>query len=91
MRRMITLAGAAALFSAAALMAGPSQAMTFGARAGVRGAAEGLNVIDKTACWRYGWHGWGWYPCGYYYARPYPYRYGYGYGWRRNYYGRHHW
>jgi len=91
MRKMITLAGVAALFSAAALMAGPSQAMTFGAQTGVRGAAEGLNVIDKTACWRYGWHGWGWYPCGYYYARSYPYRYGYGYGWRRNYYGRHHW
>ena len=78
MRRLSTLAVAAAAISAAALMSTPSQAMTMGAPAGVRDAAEGLNLVDKTACWRYGWHGWGWYPCGYAYVRPYPYRY---HGW----------
>ena len=63
MRKRITLAAAAALFSAAALMSGPAQAMPFGAPSGVLGAAEAINPIEKTACWRYGWHGWGWYPC----------------------------
>ena len=78
MRKKITVAAAAALFSAAALMSGPTQAMPFGSPSGVLGAAEAINPIDKTACWRYGWHGYGWYPCGY--VRP---RYGfYGGGWR---------
>ena len=83
MRRMTTLAAAAALISAVALTATPSQAITLGAPAGVRDAAEGLNLIDKTACWRYGWHGWGWYPCGYVVARPYRY-----YGWRHRHWRR---
>src|SRR5712671_6803486 len=69
MRKRITLAAAAALFSAAALMSGPTQAMPFGSPSGVLGAAEALNPIEKTACWRYGWRGHGW-------------RRGYGYGWR---------
>jgi hypothetical protein len=78
MRKMIMLAAAAALFSAAALVSGPAQAVPFGAPSGVLGAAEAINPIDKTACWRYGWNGWGWYPCGYV-VRP-----GWGYGgWRR--------
>jgi hypothetical protein len=51
-------------------------------------AARSINPIEKTACWRLGWHGCGLYPCGYYYGGyPYDgyYRYGYpyyGYGWR---------
>jgi hypothetical protein len=77
MRKMITLAAAATL-SAAALMSGPTQAMPFGSPSGVLGAAEAINPIDKTACWRYGGHGYGWYPCAYV-VRP-----GWGYGgWRR--------
>lgn len=34
-----------------------------------------------AACWRYGGHGWGWYPC---YAGPPPYwhYYHFGYRWR---------
>jgi len=87
MRKRITLAAAAALFSAAALMSGPAQAMPFGSPSGVLGAAEAVNPIEKTACWRYGWHGWGWYPCGYVVRPGYGYygggwRRGYGYGWR---------
>jgi hypothetical protein len=51
-------------------------------------AAQSINPIEKTACWRLGWHGWALSPCGYYYG-GYPYYgyYGYsypysGYGWR---------
>ena len=57
MRKLTTLAAAAALLSTAMLASAPSQAMTFGAPSGVRGAAETLTVIDQTACWRRGWHG----------------------------------
>ena len=51
-------------------------------------AAQSINPIEETACWRLGWHSWGLSPCGYYYG-GYPYDgydgYGhpyYGYGWR---------
>jgi hypothetical protein len=51
-------------------------------------AGQSINPIEKTACRRSGWRGWGLYPCGYYYG-VYPYyhghgpangSYGYGYG-----------
>jgi len=48
-------------------------------------AAQSINPIEKTACWRLGWHGWGLSPCGYYYYGGYPY-YGY-YGYGYPYYG----
>jgi hypothetical protein len=82
-----------ALSTAAALIAGP---LVFGsnrveAMVGappLGQAAQSINPIEKTACWRLGWRGWGLYPCGYYYGGygGYPY-YGYGYpyygyGWR---------
>jgi hypothetical protein len=79
MRKMITLA-AAAMLSAAALMSGPAHAVPFGAPSGVLGAAEAISPIDKAACWRYGWHGWGWYPCGYVVRPGWGWR---GYGWHR--------
>jgi len=48
--------------------------------AGARSAAAAVDVVDKTACWRWGWHGWGWYPC---LGGP---------GWRRDHWHRwHHW
>ena len=88
MRKMITLAvTAAAIVSAASLLSSPASAMTFGTPAGVRGAAEQINPIDNVACWRYGWRGWGWYPCGY--GRVYGWRGGW--GWRRGWGWRHHW
>jgi len=86
--RNVTSLAAAAAFSAAMLLSAPSQAMTPGAASGVKGAAATLDPVEKTACWRYGWHGLGWYPC-YYgyggYGGYYPYYggYGYGYGYRR--------
>jgi len=86
MRKLTSLAAVAALFSAAMLLSAPSQAMTPGTAAGVKGAAATLDPVEKTACWRYGWHGWGWYPC--YYGGYSPYRYGYyGYGRPYGYYG----
>ncbi len=85
MRRLSMLAAATALFAAVALMSSPSQAATLGAPAAVNGAAATLNPIEKAACWRYGWHGWGWYPCVY---RVYPYRY---WGWRHPYWGYRRW
>jgi hypothetical protein len=97
MRKLTSLAAAAALISAAVLLSAPSQAMTLGTPSGVAGAAATLDPVEKTACWRYGWHGWSWYPCfngayPYYGGYPYRYRYwgygygprwGYGYGYRR--------
>ena len=77
MRNLTTLA--AALLAAATLTATPSRALPLGADA-VRTAAVTLDPVDQVgASWRYGWHGWGWYPCYYYYGGgsvPYP-------GWRR--------
>jgi hypothetical protein len=71
--RNLTLA--AALLAVAALAAAPAQALPLGVDA-VRGAAATLDPVDQVrACWRFGWHGWGWYPCYYYYggaAGPYP-------------------
>jgi hypothetical protein len=87
MRKMMTRAAvAAAVFSAAALLAGPTNAMTLGTPSGVVDAAKTINPVDSVACWRYGWRGWGWYPCGW--VRPYPYYGAYGgWGWRRPYWG----
>ena len=83
MRKLTSLAAVAALFAAAMLLSAPSQAMTPGTASSVRGAAATIDPVEKTACWRYGWHGWGWYPCYYGYGYAYP-RYGYyGYGYRR--------
>ncbi len=87
MRKLTMLGVAAAIVAGVALTSGPSQAITLGAPAAVNGAAETLNLVDKAACWRYGWHGWGWYPC---YVGPRYYGWGYrrwgwhGYGWRRH-------
>src|SRR5215813_10067086 len=83
MRKLTSLAAVAALFVSVLLLSAPSQAMTLGAPSGVKDAAATLDPVEKTACWRYGWHGWGWYPC--YYGGYYPYYggYGYGYGYRR--------
>src|SRR5262249_59232861 len=69
--RNVTSLAAATAFPAAMLLSAPSQAMTPGAAAGVKGAAATLDPVEKTACWRYGWHGLGWYPC--YYGGYYPY------------------
>jgi len=93
MRKLTPLAALAAL-SASVLLAAPSQAMTPGTAAGVKGAAATLDPVEKTACWRWGWRGWGWYPCGYYggYRWGYGPRWGWGGGWGYRRWGwGHHW
>jgi hypothetical protein len=84
MRKSITAAlSAAAIVSGAALLSAPVSAMTIGAPAGVLGAAQTISPVDDVAaCWRYGWRGWGWYPCGGYW-RGGPWGYHGGWGWRR--------
>ena len=74
MRKLaLTAAAAASILVGGSLVAGPAGAMTI-SPAGVRDAADALSTVEKTSCWRYGFFGWGWYPCGYYYG------YGPGYG-----------
>ena len=82
MRKLTSLAAVAALFSASVLLSAPGQAMTPGTAAGVKGAAAVIDPVEKTACWRWGWRGWSWYPCYYGVYPGYGYRYwGYGRGW----------
>ena len=84
MRKMTMLAAGAAMLAGVVLTAGPSQAVTLGAPTAVTGAAATLNPVEKAACWRYGWRGWGWYPCGYVGPRYYGWRrWGWRRGWRR--------
>jgi hypothetical protein len=60
-----TLLTAAAITTAGALPLGPGAA---------RPAVETINPVEQTACWRWGWRGWGWYPCwGAYHGGPYYY------------------
>jgi len=64
MRRLfVTLAGALVLSLAGPVGSGSAHASTLGSTA-VHTAADSISAIEKTACWRRGWHGWGWYPCG---------------------------
>jgi hypothetical protein len=55
------LAAAAATLLTAAMSPAGALPLDPGA---VRFAAEAVNPIENTACWRRGWNGWGWYPCG---------------------------
>jgi hypothetical protein len=90
---LLAAAGAATILSAGAFVS-RTEAMPLGSAVGT--AAETVNPVEKTSCWRWGRFGWGWYPCGYYYAPSYSYGYGYGprfyggygYGWRHRW---HHW
>jgi hypothetical protein len=69
---MLAIVGAAAMLVAGAL--GPAGAITI-APAAVRAAIETVNPVEKALCWRWGWHGWGYYPCGYWIGPRW--------GWRR--------
>ena len=64
MRRLFaTLAGALVFALVGLVGTGSANAATF-ASTSVRAAADSIAAVEKTACWRQGWHGWGWYPCG---------------------------
>jgi hypothetical protein len=45
---------------AGALASHPDQALA-DAAAGLRAATDGLSLVVEARCWRWGWHGWGWY------------------------------
>jgi hypothetical protein len=64
MRRFfVTLAGALVFALVGLVGTGSANAATLGSTS-VRSAADSIAFVEKTACWRHGWHGWGWYPCG---------------------------
>jgi len=59
------MVAATAVLVGGALTAGRAQALPLSPSDGVRAAAEAVSPVEQTACWRFGWHGWGWYPyCG---------------------------
>jgi hypothetical protein len=95
-KSVFTLTAATALLAGEAMLSGPAGAMTLGSPEGVRGALDTINPVEQAGCWRYGWHGWGWYPfCGRPYGRGYGYGPGWGYGPRWGWHHRghrwHHW
>jgi hypothetical protein len=65
----IALAATAAI---ATVSPAPVAAMTAVDSAGIRSAVEAANPVEKVACWRYGWRGFGLYPgwCGLIAAAP---------------------
>jgi hypothetical protein len=69
MRKILLAAAGAATILAAGATLNRSEAMPIAA--GVGSAAEAINPVEKTTCWRLGRFGWGWYPCGYYGAYSY--------------------
>jgi len=73
---VVGLSTAAALI-AGSLLFGSKGAAAMVAAAPLGQAGQTINPIEKTACWRLGWRGWGLYPCGFYYG-AYPYYSGYG-------------
>jgi hypothetical protein len=46
---------------AAAIVPDHAQAIPLNDAQGVHASSETLNYVQRTACWRYGWHGWGLY------------------------------
>jgi len=48
----------------------PAAALISGQGAAMRSAIEEANPLERVACWRYGWRGWGLYP-GCFYAPVY--------------------
>jgi hypothetical protein len=91
MRHIFMLPIAAAfVFGPLAFHSDKAEAMIGGR--GLERLADALSPIERAGCWRYGWHGWGWYPrCGWggpgYYGWGHGY-YGGGWGWHRG--GWHH-
>jgi len=57
----VTLIVTAAILFAGSPGGNRSEAMPIGVT-GMNIAADGISPIAKAKCWRWGWHGWGWYP-----------------------------
>ena len=77
MRRTLVGLSAAAVLIAGSLLFGSNRAEAMVTAAPLGQAGQSINPMEKTACWRLGWRGWGLYPCGVFYG-VYPYYYGYG-------------
>lgn len=82
MRRFLVALSAAAALMAGSFLLGSNRAEAMVTAPQLDPAAQSINPIEKTACWRWGWRGWGWYPCGYF---------GGGYGYYPGYYGYRRW
>jgi hypothetical protein len=59
----VTLAGTLGFAFLGLVGSGSANAAPLGSTS-VHIAADTIASVEKTACWRQGWHGWGWYPCG---------------------------
>jgi hypothetical protein len=59
MRQTVTLVAAIVVTAAAAW---PSAKAAPPGMTELRQAGEAITVLDEVRCWRWGWHGWGWYP-----------------------------
>jgi len=71
-KSVLALTAAAAMLAGGTILSERAGAMTLGGAEGVRGALDTISPVEHAGCWRYGWHGWGWYP----FCRRF-----YGYGW----------
>ena len=88
-KTILALTAAGAVLAGGMAVSTPGTAMTLAAPDAVRGAAATINPVEQAGCWRYGWHGWGWYP----FCRRVIYGYGFGrpwWGWHRH-HRWHHW
>jgi hypothetical protein len=84
MRRILIAVSTAAALIAGAFVLGSNRAEAMVTAPQLDRAEQSISPIEKTACWRWGWRGWGWYPCGYWgpgwgYG-PY-HRWGWGHRW----------
>jgi hypothetical protein len=88
-KSVLAVTAAAAVLAGGVMTSGPAGALTVGGPEGIRGALDTVNPVEQAGCWRYGWHGWGWYP----FCRRYYGGYGWGPGWRwhRGHRWHHHW
>jgi hypothetical protein len=82
-KSVLVLTATAAMLAGGLMTIDRAGAITLGNPGAIRGAVDTVNPVEQAGCWRYGWHGWGWYPfCrrfyGYGYHRPW------GWGWHRH-------
>jgi hypothetical protein len=82
MRRILLAVSAAALITGPFVL-GSNRAEAMVTASQLDRAEQSIDPIEKAGCWRWGWRGWGWYPCGYYGGPGWgPYhRWGWGHRW----------
>lgn len=64
MRRLFVTLGGTLVFTLAGTFTGGLANATTLVGTSLRTATDSVSSVENTACWRRGWHGWGWYPCG---------------------------